>query len=121
MERFEELKVWQKGHQLVLLVYKISSQFPDSEKYGLVSQMRRAAVSVVANIVEGAKRRTSADRLHFHTMADGSLEELKYYFILCRDLKSIQTSDYQNLASLASEVGAMLGGLSKSIKNQSRS
>ena len=82
LENFRALRVWQQAHQLVVEVYRKTDHFPDTERYSLVNQMRRAAVSVVANIVEGSKRATIKDRTHFHVMADGSLEELKYYFIL---------------------------------------
>ena len=82
MEKFRELKVWHKAHKLVIKIYSITKDFPNEEKFGIVSQMRRAAISVAANIVEGTKRRTSTDRKHFHVIADTSLEELKYYIIL---------------------------------------
>jgi len=86
MERLRELKVWQKAHQLVLEIYKVTKNFPSEEKFGIISQMRRAVVSVAANITEGTKRRTAKDRKHFHIIADTSLEELKYYLILSLDL-----------------------------------
>ena len=120
MERFEQLEVWKKAHQLVLLIYRSTADFPDTEKYGLVSQMRRSAVSIVANMVEGAKRRTVADRIHFNVIADGSLEELKYYIILSRDLGFIEAADAELLGSLAREIGAMLNGLTKSVRDRSR-
>ena len=118
MEKFRELKVWQKAHQLSLEVYRATAKFPDMERYGLVSQMRRAAVSVVANIVEGTKRRTSADRVHYHCIAEGTLEELKYYFILSVDLRFLINIDGDKLTVLAREVGATLNGLSRSLKDQ---
>jgi four helix bundle protein len=83
---FEDLAVWRKAHALVLLVYRVTSGFPDTERYGLVSQMRRAAVSVPANIAEGFRKRSSPDKLKFYNIAQGSLEELRYYVILTRDL-----------------------------------
>ncbi|MCB9077078.1 MAG: four helix bundle protein [Anaerolineaceae bacterium] len=83
---FQQLEVWQEAHKLTLLVYKITKAFPSEEKFGLVSQMRRAAVSVPANIVEGFKRRSQRDKLRFYNIAEGSLEEVKYFFILSKDL-----------------------------------
>ena len=115
MEKFQKLHVWQKTHKLILDVYHVTARFPDSEKFGLVSQMRRAAVSVAANIVEGTKRKTIADRAHFHTIADTSLEELKYYFMLAADLKFVQAQESERLIVSAREVGAMLNGLTKSL------
>jgi four helix bundle protein len=85
-KRFEELIVWQKSHQLTLLVYKVTAAYPKHELYGLVSQMRRAAVSVPANIAEGFKRRTSPDKARCLNIAQASLEEVRYYFLLSRDL-----------------------------------
>lgn len=86
IKSFEDLLVWQKAHQLVLAVYKITKLFPKEEQYCLISQIRRAAVSVPANIAEGFRRRTKADKQRFLTMAQGSLEEVRYYLILSEDL-----------------------------------
>src|SRR3954471_17841935 len=85
-EKFQDLVVWQKSHQLVLAVYKLTRRLPKEELFGLVSQMRRSAVSVPANIAEGFKRRGKADKARHLNIAQGSLEELRYYFILCADL-----------------------------------
>ena len=85
-ERFEDLDVWQHAHRLVLTVYRITKDYPAEERFGLVSQMRRAAVSVAANIAEGFKKRGTRDKTNFYNIAQGSLEELRYYFILSRDL-----------------------------------
>ena len=115
MENFRKLKVWQKSHALVLRVYKATKNYPNDERFALVSQMRRAAVSVVANIVEGSKRKTIKDRKHFHVMSDTSLEELKYYFILSYNLKYINKETGKELTEDAREVGRMLFGLSKSL------
>ena len=118
MEKFKKLKVWLKAHQLVLEIYKITKNYPKEELYCLVSQMRRAAISVVANIVEGCKRKIIKDRLHFHTMSDTSLEELKYYFLLSYELEYIEKAEGERLTNLAREIGRMLDSLSKSINNK---
>jgi four helix bundle protein len=120
MEPFENLEVWKKMHRLVLDVYGLTSVFPDSEKYGLVSQMRRAAVSVAANMAEGSKRRTPLDRNRFHVIADASLMELKYYFILSADLEYASRERLDALAASAGEVGRMLAGLMKSVSDNCR-
>jgi len=83
---FEDLIVWRKAHALVLALYRETSRFPKSETYGLTSQMRRAAVSVPANIAEGFKKRGRSDKARFMNIAQGSLEETRYYLILGRDL-----------------------------------
>lgn len=114
LERFEQLEVWQAAHKLVLQVYRTCEGLPSSQRFGLISQMQRAAVSVPANIAEGFKRRTLPDKCHFYNMAQSSLEEVRYYFILCRDLG--YTVDYETLAKEADQIGRMLTGLVKSLK-----
>jgi four helix bundle protein len=86
IENFERLDVWQVAHRLVLQVYRITSTIPSDQRYDLISQMQRAGVSIPANIAEGFKRRGRPDKVHFYNMAQGSLEEVRYYFILCREL-----------------------------------
>jgi four helix bundle protein len=115
MENFKKLKVWIKAHKLVLAVYKATHKYPPDEKFGLTSQMRRASISVVANIVEGSKRKTKNDRKHFHVMADTSLEELKYYFVLSYDLRYISMEEGEALTEQAREIGRMLQALTKAL------
>lgn len=98
-------------------IYKITEKFPKNEIYGLVSQMRRASVSVVANIVEGTKRQTKKDQKHFFVMSDTSLEETKYYFILGLHLKYIFEQNAIKLTNQAREIGRMLNGLIRSLKS----
>ena len=83
---FEDLIVWQKAHQLVLGIYKFTERFPRYETYGLRAQLRRAAVSIPANIAEGFKKRGRLDKVRFMNMGEGSTEECRYYLILTRDL-----------------------------------
>jgi len=83
---FEDLIVWQKAHQFVLGVYRFSEAFPKIEIYGLTSQLRRAAMSIPANIAEGFKKKGRADKVRFMNIAQGSLEECRYYLILAKDL-----------------------------------
>jgi four helix bundle protein len=85
-KKFEDLLMWRKAHQFVLAVYALTASLPKHETYGLVSQMRRAAVSIPANIAEGFKKRGRADKARFLNTAEGSIEESKYYLILARDL-----------------------------------
>jgi len=115
IESFEQLEVWKSAHRLVLFVYKGTQALPAEEKFGLVSQMRRAAVSVPANIAEGFKRRGQADKKHFYNIAQGSLEELRYYFILCRDLGYRLESAL--MVKESDQIGRMLTGLIKSIES----
>ena len=85
-KKFQDLIVWQKSHKFVLDVYKITSHFPKSEMYGLISQFRRTAVSIPANIAEGFKKNGKADKARYLNIAQASLEEARYYLILAHDL-----------------------------------
>lgn len=117
IREFRDLIVWQKAHALVLKIYKMTKTFPAEERYGLVSQMRRAAVSVAANIAEGFKRRGPKNKALFYNMSQTSLEELRYYLILSRDLGYCQ--EVEGLMKDCSEVARLLIGLIKSVQSLS--
>lgn len=114
---FEDLLVWQKGHQFVLEVYKMSKQFPKEEVYGLTSQFRRAAISITANIAEGYKRISNKEKLRFYNIAQASLEECRYFLILSKDLEYVK-SIYKE-KELIEEVSKMLNAYCRSILNKS--
>ena len=116
IESFEQLEVWKEAHQLVLKVYQNVQKLPGDEKFGLISQMRRASVSVPANIAEGFKRRGRADKVHFYNMAQASLEELRYYCILCRDLGF--KLEFDEMLERASQVARMLQGLINAVEKR---
>lgn len=118
MKTFRELTVWQRAHELVLAIYHATTNFPSHEQYGLVSQMRRAAVSVAANIVEGHKRHSRKEFLHFLDVADGSLEELKYHVLLSKDLRYLTPESTEQLYQHAETVGRMLSRLRQHIKQE---
>ena len=111
---FEDLVVWQKAHQFALAVYCLTRAFPRSEVYGLTSQFRRAAVSIAANIAEGFRKRGKADKLRFLNIAQGSLEESRYYLILTRDL---DYGDIIEAKGLLEEVSKLLEAYSRAILN----
>jgi four helix bundle protein len=90
---FKDLLVWQKAHQLALAVYRLTAGFPKQETYGLTCQMQRASVAVAANIAEGFKRRGIADKARLLNIAQGSLEESRYYLILAEDLGYADTKE----------------------------
>jgi len=112
---FSETMVWQKSHAWVLDVYRMSRQFPREEMFGLTSQLRRAAVSVPANFAEGFKRKTLPDKLRFFTIAQGSLEECRYYLILAHDLLY---ADTKILSTALDEVGRLLAGYAAAVALQ---
>jgi len=109
---FRDLVVWQKAHRFVLGVYRLTDTSPSSEKYGLTSQFRRAAVSIPANIAEGFRRRGKADKVRFFNIAQASLDESRYYLILAEDLGYGETSD---LHALVEEVSKLLDSYCRSI------
>ncbi|OGP93343.1 MAG: four helix bundle protein [Deltaproteobacteria bacterium RBG_16_48_10] len=91
-KHFQDLIVWQKAHEFVLLIYRYSESFPKNELYGLTSQVRRSSVSVPSNIAEGFKKKTRPDKVRFLNIAQGSLEECRYCLILAKDLDYGDTS-----------------------------
>ncbi len=110
---FEDLIVWQKAHAMVLSIYRVSSQFPKEEIFGLTSQIRRAAVSVTSNIVEGFNRNGIADKLKFYNYSVASLEETRYQLVLASDPGFADTANQQNMAK---EVRRILSAYITSIK-----
>ena len=113
--KFTELIVWQKAHQFVLNVYKATTNFPKEELLGLTSQLRRAAISIPANIAEGYKKRSKADKLRFLNISETSLEEAKYHLILSNDLGYYTSSE---LLQYADEIGILLNGYFRAIENK---
>jgi len=111
---FKDLLIWQKAHKFVLESYAYSKGFPKEELYGLTSQYRRASVSIAANIAEGFKKRGQKDKARFMNIAQGSLEECRYYLILAQDLGYGST---EKLNELLEEVSKMLSSYGRSILN----
>ena len=112
---FKELIVWQKSHKLVLEIYKGTKVFPKEEVYALTNQIRRASVSIAANIAEGYKKKTKASKLNFLNISEGSLEEVKYYIILSKDLEFITEKEFYQLEGITEEVGRLISGYSSAI------
>ena len=101
---FRDLIVWQKAHQFVLAVYELTEKFPRREMFCLTPQFRRAAISIPANIAEGFKKRSAADKARFLTISQGSLEECRYYLILSQDLGYALTADLERSLEDASRL-----------------
>ena len=115
---FRDLIVWQKAHAFVLAVYRFTEAFPKTEVYGLTSQLRRAAVSVPANIAEGFRRSGDADTVKFLNYAQGSVEECRYFLILTNDLGYADTSEFEEQLE---EVSKVLNGYANAIRKKGRS
>lgn len=113
-KKFTDLIVWQKAHKLVLEVYKATKTFPKEELYGLTSQFRRAAISTPANIAEGFRKNGKHDKARFLNIAQGSLEEVKYYLILSKDLGYLENKFMEELSE---EVSKLLDAYLKAILN----
>jgi four helix bundle protein len=111
---FRDLLIWQKAHQFVLCVYRETEKFPRDERFGLTSQLRRSAVSIAANIAEGFVKRGAADKLRYLNIAQGSLEESRYYLILASDLG---IADVAAAGELAAECSRMIEACSRTLRS----
>jgi four helix bundle protein len=110
---FEDVELWRKAHAWVLAIYRFTEAFPKHELFGLTSQLRRAAVSVPANFAEGFKKKGLADKIRFSNIAQGSLEECRYYLILSRDPRY---GDSSTLIGSVDEISRMLEAYSRSVQ-----
>lgn len=111
MQNYKRLKVWSRAHELTLAVYRATSGFPVQERYGLTSQIRRAAASIPANIAEGCGRRGSTELAHFLSIALGSANELEYHLLLARDLELLSAAKHRPLTAGVVQVQRMLAAL----------
>ena len=116
MVHWKDLKVWQKAHELIVRVYHVSARFPKAETYGITSQVRRAAASVAANIVEGQSRNSTKEYIQFLYNSRGSLEETRYFLLLAKDLKYLVNTNYESLEIEYEQVSRMLNGLITSLQ-----
>lgn len=118
MQHFKNLKVWERSHQLVLNVYKLTVNFPSHERFGLTSQLRRSAASVPTNIAEGCKREGQQDFARFLNIAEGSLSETEYLVTLSSDLGYFVGPEPVQLLKEISEIARMLHSLRATISQQ---
>ncbi len=116
IKSFTDLNTWKEGHKLVLIIYKITDKFPTKEIFGLVSQMRRSAISITSNIAEGFSRSTNKDKYQFYSMAQGSLTELQNQLLIARDVNYLEDEEFQKIAQQTVIVNKLINGL-KRIKN----
>jgi four helix bundle protein len=111
VQRFQDLRVWQRSHALALSIYRLTSKFPDCERFGVTSQLRRAAVSVAANIAEGTKRIGVQDYVRFINIVEGSMAETEYLLTLSRDLLYLSPDEAMPLIVETAEISRMLNAL----------
>jgi four helix bundle protein len=113
MGEYRRLDVWKRAHQLTRAVYEVTAAFPDQERYGLTSQIRRTAISVPANLAEGCGRNSDAELARYCHIALGSANELDYHLLHARDLKMLSDETHRNLENRLAEVRRMLSALSR--------
>jgi len=119
MRPHESLEVWQKAMDFVLNIYEVTKAFPADERFGLTSQVRRAAVSIPANIAEGAARQSDKEFIRFLAIAQGSCSEVETELLIARRLDYLSQAAYQELKNVADMIGRMLIGLSKHLRGKS--
>jgi four helix bundle protein len=113
IKSFTDLDAWKKGHELALTIYKITQQFPKEEMFGLISQLRRAAVSITSNIAEGFSRQSFKEKVQFYSMALGSVTEVQNQLLISRDIGYLTNVDFIKLADLTIDVNKITNGLIK--------
>ena len=118
IQSWKDLEVWKVAHDGVLRIYRVTKSFPADERFRLVDQLCRAAASVPANIAEGKGRNALREYLQFLSIARGSVEEVKYFVLLARDLKYLETQDHDALVDQYDRVGKMLNGLMTSLRDR---
>ncbi len=119
IKSFTDLNAWKEAHNLVLMIYSITKNFPKEELFSLVNQLRRAVVSITSNIAEGFSRATDKDKVHFYIMALGSLTEVQNQVIIAKDLKYISKDEFSMLEKQITISSKILNGLIKSTKSRS--
>jgi len=118
MQPFTDLKVWQRSHALVLELYRLTREFPTDERFGLTSQLRRAATSIPTNIAEGSRRQHRQDFARFLNIAEGSLAEVEYLLLLSRDLGYLDEQTVRPHRDEASEIARMLHALRRKVESE---
>ncbi len=120
IQTFTDLDAWREGHTFVVLLYRATKEFPDDERFGLIPQLRRAAVSITSNIAEGFSRGTYKDKIRFYEMALGSVTEVQNQLLIARDIDCLQAELFQTLADQSVIVHKLINGLIKASRHQTR-
>jgi four helix bundle protein len=118
IKSYRDLQVWQKAHELVLLVFRVTDKFPRADQFGIVSQVRRSASSVAANIAEGFGRGTTREFLRSLQIARGELEETRYFMLLSCDLGKISKEDNARIDAVCDSTGRLINALGRSLRSK---
>jgi four helix bundle protein len=118
LKSFEDLEVWRRSHQIVLEIYRLTNAFPKEERFGITSQLRRAAYSVPANIAEGLGRRSTKELIQCLGIANGSLKEVRYFVYLSCDLGYLATNELERPDDQLNSVAQMMAALSRTLKHK---
>jgi four helix bundle protein len=114
---FRDLDAWKMGHELVIMIYRLTRQFPKEETFGLTIQMKRCAVSITSNIAEGFSRQTYKEKIQFYSISRGSITELQNQLIIAKDVGYINSEDYQRVFDQTTTTHKILNGLIKKSKS----
>ncbi|MCK4592375.1 four helix bundle protein [Candidatus Parcubacteria bacterium] len=117
MKSFTDLEAWKESHKLVLMVYKATKDFPKEEMFGLTSQLRRAAISIVSNIAEGFSRQGAKEKIQFYYISKSSNTEVQSQLLVAKDLKYLTEEDFSNIAEQSIKANKLISGLIKYCKN----
>ena len=117
IKNFTDLDTWREAHKLVLMIYRITKDFPKEEMYGLTSQIRRAAVSITSNIAEGFSRQSYSEKINFYSMALGSNTELQNQLLIAKDIRYLGKETFSEIAKQSIRVNKLINGLIKKSKN----
>jgi len=117
IKSFTDLNAWQEGHKLVVMVYKVTKNFPQSEQFGLTNQLRRASASITSNIAEGFSRQSYKEKLQFYSMALGSLTEVQNQILISKDVGFLSKEEFSEISQLTIIVSRIVNGLIKSTKS----
>ncbi len=120
IKSFTDLIAWQEGHKLVLMTYQMTKNWPNEEQFGLISQIRRAAVSITSNIAEGFSRSSWRDKVHFYSISVASVSELQNQSLVSKDLGYTAKDIFQIYAGLTVKVNKLINGLIKSLKQNNK-
>ena len=118
IKSYRELQVWQRAHELVLLVFRMTEKFPKGDQFGIVSQVRRSSSAVAANVAEGFGRGTTREFLRSLQIARGELEETRYFMFLSKDLGRITTNEFTEVDQLCDSVGRLINALGSSLRKR---